>query len=137
MGLFSLSTEQKEQLATRMHNLFFSEFLFLKLDKLLNEEDLFLAGQMLKEKKDIKEIVDFIAKRVPDFYEHYQAYVGKQKKILIEKHFVAMISDLENALFAAKTLEEKISLEKKKHQFEKAKEYFKQQKYPEVQSTLL
>jgi len=105
MGLNNLSVTEQQDFLTQMEKNIWAEFLFLRLNKILSEEDLKMANEMLAQGKELRSITSFIESRAPNFKSLLLDFTRNAKIEMLEKQFRTLMEESR----ALKDKDEKIS----------------------------
>lgn len=96
MGLNNLSNQDKTDFLSQIESNIWSEFLILRLTKILTEAQLTEVNKLIEQNQDLKVITNYIEFQAPNFRTLLFEYAREEKTNIIKKHFEELLRQPEN-----------------------------------------
>lgn len=136
LGLQDMKEERKKQMLLEINETIWSEFLFLRLDKILPQEDILEVKAMIDKSESMEKILEFIESKAPNFYQLLLEYTRKSKIELIDSHFDQDIEDITEAVDSTTDPGKKTNLKRRIEKYKIAKNYLKEGNFEDLKSLM-
>ena len=112
MGLVDLTPVEQQSFLLDMQKNIWTEFLFLRLDKILTQAEIAQANKLLDEGGDAQTLSAFIETRVPNFKGLLLDFTRESKISILEKYFTDNINEFTRLKYEGEKLQKyKMALE--------------------------
>lgn len=132
IGLSDLDADRKNSFLLDLNKILWSEFLFLRLDKILTKEQLIEVEQMVKSETETSEILEYINQKAPNFYGLFLEYSRNLKKEFIRHQIEGISKDLTGMIFDGDDGKEKIQA--KLDKYKQAKKFLDEEQWEDLKN---